>query len=1165
MRTTLKNSQPLQLYSAGAETPAKELVIENLIGMGANIVAYEATDKTGQIHFVLKECYPDTGAERLPDGAIGWKSPEIEAGAKARMQRAYEMQIALQNEAATENTNTHLVDTIYTANNTLYTITDHRNATTYNKVEDKNLQEIFITARSIARAVKAYHDNGYLHLDIKPHNVMIMPETRDMVLLLDFDSITKIDQLAVAPLSYSPNYAAPEQIQGRVSKICAATDVYAIGAIVFRRIIGRLPNLEDQSIFSDWVYSDNPLFAKLSMKTRRLTTEFFRKTLSASVKNRYQTMDECIAALDELAKESEPDNQFIIDARPDCSNTFVGRTAEIEEIYQKLCGSKPVFITGMKGIGKTELAKNYARILGSEYDVVRFAEYNGSLADLISSGELVSIANNSDEAITIDSFAGLVDERTLLIIDNYRTAEGSPSDGKVFDQLASLKCKLLITTYENAQDIYETAEWIELAELSQAEQYSLFEKEYGEPLSNSASKLVLQLLKEIRGFTLLIPLIAKLLKNSSRSFEEVLQKIAEVGTAGVTGKVRHKKDSIVYRANIGDIVSAVLDMSNLSEDEHYVMNCLAVLKGIRIARSILIGWIGVEYDDAISELAFNHWINIDGVGGDALLYIHDVIRDVVRQDKRRLDTSWIKNVIDDYLEEYSVSYMKETDLPYCYPHWLQGTGLGYLGQLTGVTAVRVGKKRELINILLHAINIEQEPETLIEILYRIIKWDLNRTYNYAPDCADLLNDIETTDVFSSLTYNNKLSLLIIHLFYSVKALCNTNRLRAEDEVLTLNHEIIRLSKQIISMAKRIKNRKTQYNIISSIVYKNALLTAGVTLGSCLFITNYPNYAATALAEYTDFVNAIARDIKENYSDFIWTQPEKNYYPFDLNLQHFNDCMEPGSLGKVWREYHEEEKLISKSDDIDYENYLRYEAETSGDPEALHEFELQQQQYKLQEEADELVRQCENLGYLALENPEDWPTINKKHLTDPDTLKEAASLLAQAKEKYELTFDPNDDIFGNMRIRRWLAAACIVACCTGDFSAAKDYYARYLATEYYLGWTAGPEVYNTLNYLGFSEICPDIAKMNIAHLEEIITKPEKPLKEIPVDLFPWPEGSSETEKIEYEKDNQRDRIVASWDVITSILKYAEILGDEELIVKYKPIQKQLEDTGFEFET
>ncbi|MCR5136664.1 MAG: hypothetical protein K6C12_06145 [Oscillospiraceae bacterium] len=1193
MRNPLKSNQKIKLVSVADETAARELVISNLLGIGANIIAYEATDRSGQIRFILKECYPEAGADRQPDGTINWKTPAYENAAKSRMRKAYNTQLKLQNETETENTNTHLVDIIYEANNTLYTITEHKNAVTYNKAEDRNLQETLITARSIARAVKAYHDSGYLHLDIKPQNVMILPETRDLVILLDFDSVTRMDKLADAALSYSPNYAAPEQLQGRVSRICPATDVYAIGAIVYNHIFGRLPDLEDQSIFSAWDYSNNALFTKLSMKIRTLTTEFLRKALSASVKNRYQTMDEVIAALDVMVKESDPDKRFILDAPPICSNIFVGRDAELVQIHEMLQGNNPVFITGMKGIGKTELVKNYARKYRKEYDVIRFVEYNGSLAELITSGELVAIANNTDETITINSFASLVDDRTLLIIDNYRILDGSPSDGKLFDKLASLKCKLLVTTYENAQDLYTTSEWIELGKLNAAEQFSLFEKEYGASLSDRNSKLAEQILKEIKGFTLLIPLIAKLLKSSRHSFDDVYQNISDAGTADIAGKVLHNKDSRIIKGTIGAIVSTVLDLSELPEDERHVLDCLAALKGVRIRREKLLDWIGNEYDDSISALVRNHWINSEGAGKNTLLAMHDIIRDVIRQSKSwEYDTEWIQNPVDEYLEQKkkNKSHTGKPYHPYSYPPFYGGKGINSYKTINAFAYVEwepietwepieppKGSMLKLVITLLLAIDPQQEPERLIRNLFSIIKWDLGEACYCSSACDDMLKLIETSETYSSLALNYRLDLHILRLYFALKALCDCDLVapRNESEVLIIWREAKSHAELALDIINRHASRETAFNIAEGILI-GALFTAGFSLGIHLFTTQYPEYSTTALDEYTAFVNQLAQHLKENYPDLIPNDPEKYAYPFDSCLSYFNRCMNPDCEKQIHEEYEEAQFLLSKAEE-EYEEaeakaYAEYCRSSIVDEYGLEGLEWEDRINKLLYDVQELVEQCKQLGYLEVEPPADHPEANAAQLTDKDTLQNAKELLIHAKEKIDEVVNLNSEIdekyahhsgapFHDVRSwqHQWSASACIHASCSGDLVAAKQFYEEYLQTDtlgfgFDFGGFGCPNLnmYNTLKHLGFTEMCAEILRINIQNLEnDIIARSER-------------EYSPEEEWL---KPKLRELLHAA----STMLEYSELLGDENLIAKYNAMvekynamKEELEGPDFVFE-
>ena len=111
---------------------------------------------------------------------------------------------------------------------------------TFEQDNSKSLSDILKTTLALALVVEKYHNNGYLHLDIKPSNFLVIPETRELVILFDVDSVTSIEDIKsgkVKCVPYSKGWAAPEQIQGKIDKLCPATDIYSIGAILFQKIM----------------------------------------------------------------------------------------------------------------------------------------------------------------------------------------------------------------------------------------------------------------------------------------------------------------------------------------------------------------------------------------------------------------------------------------------------------------------------------------------------------------------------------------------------------------------------------------------------------------------------------------------------------------------------------------------------------------------------------------------------------------------------------------------------------------------------------------------------------------------------------------------------------------------------------------------------------------
>ena len=93
----------------------------------------------------------------------------------------------------------------------------------------------------ICSAVSYAHEHLIVHRDLKPANILI--DSAGQVKLLDF-GIAKlqdadIDQTRTALRMFTPEYAAPEQVRGE--RATTATDVYALGVILFELLTGRRP------------------------------------------------------------------------------------------------------------------------------------------------------------------------------------------------------------------------------------------------------------------------------------------------------------------------------------------------------------------------------------------------------------------------------------------------------------------------------------------------------------------------------------------------------------------------------------------------------------------------------------------------------------------------------------------------------------------------------------------------------------------------------------------------------------------------------------------------------------------------------------------------------------------------------------------------------------
>lgn len=739
MRRAITIGTLVELTPYNNKDSSRTVAVKEMLGEGAGSIAY-LVEEDG-LQFVMKECFPYSGADRGSDGAVVWRSGDVEAKSKSRFERAFHVQASLMSDLDAMNQTAHLAGSLYQANDTLCTLTIRKNARTYDKVEESCLSDILVTAKSVASIVGAYHKAGYLHLDIKPENIMVYPETREMVQMIDFDSIISFSEKDLFAPSFSPQYAAPELLALDTKQICEATDIYEIGATVFEKVFGRAPEAWDRSIFSDWTFPE--LYNGKSEKLKKLSREFFRKTLTAGVKDRYQSIDELIRCLNALIKESEKE-VFLISTLPDSKNTFVGREKELLEIADAFEHSGIVILTGIGGIGKTELALHYAKKYRDQYDVICFGKVIGSLEKLFDDPQsrFLSIhGENRDDKRGTKKIDDLVDNRTLFIIDNLDSL-----DDPMTDELFSMDCKVLVASRCDFHEEFPEIPQITIGELSEEDQIKLFLAEAGAAAVGCDEAIVRSILAEIDGYTLLIPLIAKLLPKSYVSPSELQRRIHSAGISAVPDtKIRQYKD-VPLKGSVINILRTVFDMSALSDAENYVLKSILLFEGIYIEKQGLLEEIGLEYNDTVNDLAENGWIQLHGNFPHLVCSMHSIISQVYALDHRpRLsEMKWIEQTCKEFAEEcdeYTEQVLDGTigksvdsiwDDTFFKPQNYEYLKENHIWQTIGERGFYFDHRRKSISSLLHNCVYENEDDVicLLGILDLIVKKDLSRAINY---------------------------------------------------------------------------------------------------------------------------------------------------------------------------------------------------------------------------------------------------------------------------------------------------------------------------------------------------------------------------------------------------------------------------------------------------
>ena len=201
---------------------------------------------------------------------------------------------------------------------------------------------------------------------------------------------------------------------------------------------------------------------------------------------------------------------------------FLGRDKELEELYTMLEENRHVFLCGIAGIGKSELAKAYAKHYKKHYTNILYVEYTGDLHQDITVMDFIDDPPEISEQERFqrhNRFLRSLKSDTLLIIDNFNV---SATQDSFLSVVLKYRCQILFTT-RSKLDEYCTLPLKEIEDMNAL--FQLTSVFYSE--ADTYRSTVEKIIETVHYHTFAVELAAKLLENGISTPGQLLAKLQE--------------------------------------------------------------------------------------------------------------------------------------------------------------------------------------------------------------------------------------------------------------------------------------------------------------------------------------------------------------------------------------------------------------------------------------------------------------------------------------------------------------------------------------------------------------------------------------------------------------------------------------------------------------